>query len=121
MCLGTAAVSRGGAQQWRGAWGWEGEVGWYLCLAPVSGCVQKFDAMGFRSLASTITLSVTCHQVGSMTGSVFPTGTCLGRSARATKTGGSSREKTGAFGARLVGTCLSCSSSRSVQPDGDGW
>lgn len=47
-------------------------MGWYLCLAPVGRYVQKFDAMGFRSLASTITLSVTCHQVRSMTGSVFP-------------------------------------------------
>lgn len=26
LCLSTAAVSRDGAQQWRGAWGWDSEV-----------------------------------------------------------------------------------------------
>lgn len=54
-------------------------MGWDLCLAPVSGHEQRFDAMGFRSLASTITLSVTCHRLGRMTGSVFPTRRLLGK------------------------------------------
>lgn len=48
-------------------------------LAPVSEYVQRFETMGFRSLAPTITPSVTCHQVGSMTGSVFPNRHLLGK------------------------------------------
>lgn len=66
-------------EQQRGAWGWDSKLDWYLCLAPVSGYVQRFDAMVFRPLASTITLSVTCHRVGRMTGSVFPTRHLLGK------------------------------------------